>query len=656
MVAFLPQNDAKVRNEKMNLRRILSPRFAPLLLGLLFAAVGQAQETRTWSDATGKFQIEAKLIKIEGDLVILERSSGQKMQIPLDKLSEKDQAFARSAMSANPFQPVEASPFTPVPAGAAPAPATAPTAATAPATAPASPGGPRNFDVDYQAASHTIPIEVGADWNLKLRDLPPQTFQVRRATIPKTNDFWDKLNRVAVNEPARRAVVTYNYSKPGGKSQVTRMVLIDLDSGKSLGIHQGDGLWTARAIHDDGQRVVVSNLTEKDGEAGQLGTLRFSGGKATPIDLWKPYATREGKDKEKVVRFAQFGNGGRLITLSQSGDGVIWNFETRQPLARFNYHGACQPTMSRDRKMLGICGGDIVGMVPLESKAPAVVKAAPGMNYWIKTSFSPSGKRFAATTHSKLMVWNVENGEVLYDGPVTDANLREPILMPHDDFVLLGKSLLFEYGSGIKVWQYKGINAAAMLMDRPLVASLGKSGGKLLHATIPTSEALSALENARNDPGLFVWRAGVDVAIDVSKVPGQYRSEVQSGLQQQLAKMNCRSNPSAPVRLVAEITGPKSKQVRYMFAGSFTISEYTSSLRIDYDGKTLWRRASTNTPGAIGSTRDKSMQQQIDEAGRRPNLSLFANTNLPQFLQKPTSGQNQPGGAGVALGSSSISP
>jgi hypothetical protein len=50
------------------------------------------------------------------------------------------------------------------------------------------------------------------------------------------------------------------------------------------------------------------------------------------------------------------------------------------------------------------------------------------------------------------------------------------------------------------------------------------------------------------------------------------------------------------------------------------------------------------------------MQQQITEAGRKPNLSLFGSVTLPQYLQKPTTGQNQPGGAGVALGSSAISP
>ena len=444
------------------------------------------------------------------------------------------------------------------------------------------------------------------------------------------------------------AVVTYNFAKPGRDSEKsTRMVLVDLETGRKIGISEGEGIWTALAIHDDGERIVVANLSESDELAGQLGTVRISGNQMTPLDLWKPYARREGPAKEKVVRFAAFGNGGRLITVSQSGDGVIWDFESRKPLARFTYHGACQPTLSSDRKMLGICGGDIVGMVPLDSRSEAVVKEVPGMNYWLTTAFSPSGKRFAAATMAKLMIWDVANGEVLFEGPVTDVNLREPLIFPHDDFILLGKQLLFEYGSGIKVWQYSDINAATSLMGQTLVASLKSNGGSLFPAKMPHAEALATLDKARNDPGLFVLRAGVDVAIDVSKVPGQYRSEVQSALEKQVADMKCQVNPSAPLRLVAEISGPKSREVRYMFAGTFTIQEYTSSLGFDYQGQTLWRRSSTNTPGMIGSTRDKSMKQQIDEAGRKPNLGFFAGISMPQYLQKPTEDSGRPGAAGA---------
>ena len=248
------------------------------------------------------------------------------------------------------------------------------------------------------------------------------------------------------------------------------------------------------------------------------------------------------------------------------------------------------------------------------------------MNYWLTTAFSPSGKRFAAATMSKLMIWNVENGEVLFEGPVTDVNLREPLIFPHDDFIVLGKQLLFEYASGIRVWKYSGINAATSLMGQPLVASLDRNGGSLFTAKMPHAEALATLDKARNDPGLFVLREGVDVAIDVSKVPGQYRQQVQSSLEKQVAKMKCQVNSGAPLRLVAEISGPKSKQVRYMFAGTFTVQEYASSLRFDYQGQTLWRRGATNTPGMIGSTREKSMQQQIDEAGRKPNLGYFGDS------------------------------
>jgi hypothetical protein len=120
------------------------------LLGVslvLQTGLSEAQEVRTWTDSTGKHRIEARLLEMQGDFLILEELAGTKKRIPLDKLSAADQAFARDAMSAgsSPFETVEDSPFAPVPA----------TSSSAPA---ASATGPRNIDVDYMRAAYEIPI------------------------------------------------------------------------------------------------------------------------------------------------------------------------------------------------------------------------------------------------------------------------------------------------------------------------------------------------------------------------------------------------------------------------------------------------------------------------------------------------------------------
>ena len=55
-----------------------------------------AEAFRTWTDTTGKFSVEAKLVKAEGERAHLERKDGSVIQVPIKKLSEEDQQFLQS--------------------------------------------------------------------------------------------------------------------------------------------------------------------------------------------------------------------------------------------------------------------------------------------------------------------------------------------------------------------------------------------------------------------------------------------------------------------------------------------------------------------------------------------------------------------------------
>lgn len=51
---------------------------------------------RTWTDASGAFQVEASLVAVEGDVVVLKKSGGETVRTPLDKLSDEDRRFIES--------------------------------------------------------------------------------------------------------------------------------------------------------------------------------------------------------------------------------------------------------------------------------------------------------------------------------------------------------------------------------------------------------------------------------------------------------------------------------------------------------------------------------------------------------------------------------
>lgn len=61
---------------------------------------------RTWTSASGGHQAEAKFVSMARDVVTLEKNDGQRIEVPLEQLSKKDQDFIRNREWLNPEEPV----------------------------------------------------------------------------------------------------------------------------------------------------------------------------------------------------------------------------------------------------------------------------------------------------------------------------------------------------------------------------------------------------------------------------------------------------------------------------------------------------------------------------------------------------------------------
>jgi hypothetical protein len=66
---------------------------AVLTLWSVGAAIGWAQETRTWTDDTGTYTVEAELKELKRDAVVLLLSDGSTKNVPLERLSDADRKF-----------------------------------------------------------------------------------------------------------------------------------------------------------------------------------------------------------------------------------------------------------------------------------------------------------------------------------------------------------------------------------------------------------------------------------------------------------------------------------------------------------------------------------------------------------------------------------
>lgn len=93
---------------------------------VLFIAVwgwNAAAFGREWSDTTGTFKIEAELVAVRGDKVVLEKTDGKIITVPLDKLSAADRKYLDGLNKPAPAPVPAPAPLpTPAPMPAVPAP------------------------------------------------------------------------------------------------------------------------------------------------------------------------------------------------------------------------------------------------------------------------------------------------------------------------------------------------------------------------------------------------------------------------------------------------------------------------------------------------------------------------------------------------------
>jgi hypothetical protein len=80
-----------------------------LLLMWLTAWSANGTEVRTWTDSTGRFRREAEFVRLEGDAVVLKTDGGNEIRVPLNRLQQADQQYAKTAAA---LVPTTDDPFT----------------------------------------------------------------------------------------------------------------------------------------------------------------------------------------------------------------------------------------------------------------------------------------------------------------------------------------------------------------------------------------------------------------------------------------------------------------------------------------------------------------------------------------------------------------
>lgn len=604
-----------------------------IVLCLLSPVGVSAQDSlREWTDSTGRFKVKASLLEVVDGVAMLRGADGRTLKIPLARLSKKDQEYLQAGDS--PFEMVDAD----AEGLAGAVEVSDPAAMISPQTW----GKPAEFDWSEVKQFATL---AGVPWQVP-ESAGELGFEPKRVPLLRKASFHENLHSLAVNKVCQRAIVGYTVSF-GVPQPQSRLSLVDLLSGTGVHSEPVDAQMRPLALLDNANTALMVGLGDHRGNSerkAELQLWQFSGKQIVRSASWVPYAgDKNGGREDGDVLDAEVLNQQRLLTLSDKGHVVLWNLTSRQPIwhARLSERNF-DMQLSADRKLLALFDEKTLMVLhPETAEILGSTALAPNTaTGWCRVAWSPSGERIALTSISDVRVLDVKTGEWIYDfslpgGPVATKAMS----YPDENFLLLDNQLLVDLESRIQVCEYRDAGDIESIGETSFVALHSGSGGQLTPLKLPHPGALEMLQLAQQDPTLFLLHPGVEVAIDVSAISEPQREAARQGLETSATQSGYTINASSPIKVVGSISEPKQEAVSYIAAGSYIVNRYTSAVKIEWNGSTLWSTSRTNVPTVLMTKRGQTMQEALDEAGKGPNMTIFGSLRFPEFMQKPSQGQ-----------------
>ncbi len=630
-----------------------------------------ATEVRTWSDATGKFKIEAQFVKLEGDQVELVRTDSKTVKLPLAKLSTADQEYVKKQTAEgdpdNPFK-VEEDPDSPFKAADA---STKPSISSAKekmeelkknmaakqndAFSNPDENQLKITPVKSGGASELI-IEAPSSFGYVVDPAPASSFTgpnrgFKLSQPPAEeaghNGFWNHIKGILFDDMQQRAIVTHMNEQPG-KTKTTRIEQLDLAKGESLGTV--DSLVNFIPVDFDPVTKLILGRSDN-----------FHHGTKDRIDIWelgdkelkhqlsfKPYAGTQGGGW-KDVSWAKFIGASHIGTLGGDNRFTLWETKSLKPVYAASLWAGCEPALSGTGKYLAVITKD--GAYVLESISGNVVAKLAGQpGYFPKLSFRPDGKQLACASNDRLTVWDMTTGQIASEVYYPQPMPAEEVIWPADGSVVLrfGQQLrLIDLDKKIVLWTYQAGEATQIFGGR--LWSVVDEGGKILvHVQIPDAKAKEKQASLASQD-LMALKPGTSVGVFINVALGEpERVKIYNHILAQLKEAGIGIDQNSPISIEAATEQGKTETVNYRSFGSprffggggenANVTQTISRITIREKGKILWEaKQIAGAPHMINQKEGQSLQQAIN-ATTGPNVTYFLNLSMPKQLARHPDG------------------
>lgn len=588
---------------------------------------------RTWSDNKGTRKVKAKFVSLENGTVTLEREDGQQVEIELKRLSEADRKFIEDR---------DADPFKPKKSGRKKTdsePSSAEIKLLTPKLADARAVDPNPRELEWKV---TLPVAKSASAG-----------RPRPAALPAKSNFFEKTTGMAIDATGKKAVIGYKLDEHQ-RGATTRLVVVDLERGKSTAAGTTSGQFEPLAIADDGKRVLVRRDDFGHGNQDRLEVWSIAGSGIEPQIRWTPHDEDKGGDRD--IRWGAFVDDEQVITCSSGGKVVLWKIEDAKPVYWMQVKAGCTPALSGDRKLLAFATDKEVGILDVAAGEIVAVRQAASNMAWPAMAFANSGNRLACLAFDKIYTWDLADGKPYREVATAGLHTNAQILWTSDSHVLVGHRYLIDLENQVRLWDYQNAELASSAGDYCWfeISDGNTRPGALVPGKIPSPEIERSLKNAMQDPRFFVLKRGTSVRINVDGITdADAKEKARASLTAKLEANGAKVADTGEIELLATAEQGKEQEISYHTFGagfgskSYKIRPFSCVAKFMYQGQEAWRSQAANIPFFVRLKQGETMEQHLREH-EKPNYQFFDSVDLPKLLTKPNGQQT--------LGSSRILP
>ena len=544
------------------------------------AVVTAAEGPRTWRDATGKFEIEARLVDRTETAVRLKKSDGKVIEVPLEKLGKADREYLRKLDAVKQAEPPPADPF------AAEGTAEPKWVVRRPKTPrpefPRAGGPPAEENAILPSTGRLVPVATDvAPKGLEPDPYPPLAPLVDGGLIVAEAGGFTEASPPLLLDPEKMLVAVALTRDAGvaGDDGAARIYVAPLPNGPAKMVWEDPK--SLRLLDHDAasDRTLVVSGMGRLGAGGEIVVIEgLAKGQPTEILRRRPPA-RPGTGADAAIHWGRLLDGETMLAVVD--DQVFaWNLVSAEMLfTTGKLPRKAGAALSPGRRYLAVpIEKGVAFLDPVKGVSLGYVAASGRSYHAAHVCFHPDGERVAVIDDRQTVVYDLVAGEETanfqLDGQGGLVNHGDGPVGWVDDHLLLGSDgHLVRTDLGAVLWEYDfGPDYAVKTVAVPggvLVSGKDRAFG-LMALKLPNRAAIraAALLDTMADE-LFLTKAGMEVGLTTDLVDGADRERALEALRKTVETAGWKVTSNAAVTVAGIVRRGTPRPVSYTKSRGF---------------------------------------------------------------------------------------